>query len=323
MLEQLPLGQQLRAFLGDPLQRFRVGFLQGDEILLLVGDQLGLQGVVHERNADFLVSDLVEPYRAMLLEPHQPGQQGGDDHGDQHVGQPGVIAPDGVHGGEGEHGHAQGRPMGMLHGRPDGVGHELDVMLAGFGRDPEDLAELRGGDDDGGGVDETQHHGVRQEIQQHAQAEHAHGQLEQPDHQGQQQRVADEGLAAGGRQRFQGRRRHQRNHRHGPGRQLAGGTEKSGHHGRHQGCIQPVVGRQASQLRISHGLGDQDQRHRHPGNGVRPQYFPVFQFRQPVGQREGIGDLSQGPSRHLDGHVPAWLEFTHPSRMLRQVHRRV
>ena len=66
---------------------------------------------------------------------------------------------------ERKHGHAKGWPVRMVRSRHDDVENELEVMPTGFRADPENLAQLRGGDDDGGGVDEALHHGMRQEIQ--------------------------------------------------------------------------------------------------------------------------------------------------------------
>ena len=59
------------------------------------------------------------------------------------------------------------------------------MMVPGFSADAEYLAELGGGDDDRGSVDETQYNRMRQEIQEDTETQHAHEQLEHSDHQGQ------------------------------------------------------------------------------------------------------------------------------------------
>ena len=75
--------------------------------------------------------------------------------------------------------------------------------------DAEYLAELGRTNDDGCGIDKTQYHRVRQEIQQDAQPEHTKGQLKQTDHQGKQHRVAYKSLASRRREGLQCRCGHQ------------------------------------------------------------------------------------------------------------------
>ena len=63
------------------------------------------------------------------------------------------------------------------------------MMLGRVDLDAEELGQLRGGDDDGGGVGESVDHRVRQEIDHQSQSQHAQRQLDRTDHEGQQDRV--------------------------------------------------------------------------------------------------------------------------------------
>jgi hypothetical protein len=121
-----------------------------------------------------------------------------------------------------------------------------------------------------------------EEVQHDPHPEHAHQQLEQPDHQGQQHGVTDEGRATRRGERLERGRGHQGHHRHRARRQLPRRAEKRRDQRRHQGSIQPVMRRQARELRIGHGLRDEDQRDGQAGDGVRAQRFPVTEFRQPL-----------------------------------------
>ena len=234
LFELLPTGQHFfAAHLGIDRQRL-VFLLGGDVPVLQVVDVLGLDGVVHQRDSGFLVADLIQPDRFVFRKTEQPGEYGGDHHRDQHGRVFRFVVPHGPHGAQRDQGHAQRRPVRVLHRGPERVDHELVVVLALVRAHAEQLAQLRGRDDDGRGVDETDHHGVRQEVEQHTEPEHAQGQLEQPDHEGQQDGVCDEGLAARCRQGLQRGGGHQGNHGHRPGRELPGRTEQRGDDGRQQ-----------------------------------------------------------------------------------------
>ncbi len=231
------------------------------------------------------------------LEAHRPGQGGGDDDGHQHIRQTGVETPEAYHDGKGQHRHAEGREMGPVHGRRHDPRHRLVVTLGALDLDPEDLVELRGGDDDGGGVGETVHHWVGEEVDHQPEAGDAEQQLEGADQESEEDGVGHELLAAGSRQGLQGGRRHQGDDRHRTGGELTAGAEQVGDHGRQERGVEAVVGGQAGELRIGHGLWDQHQGDSHTCDEVPPDGVGV---QLPGPRQEGEDPLdhahSAGPS---------------------------
>ena len=158
------------------------------------GDAQQLRGrrKVHLRplEAGQPLRDAADHFAAGPLKPQAPRRQRRDSHRDEHVRQVRRMALDRHDHRQRQRGHADGGPVRRLQRRhrhlPDGV----VVLLRRHGLDAEQLSELRRGNDDGGGIGEAEHHGVRQEGDHEAQADDAECQLHQPHQQRQGDRVA-------------------------------------------------------------------------------------------------------------------------------------
>jgi len=94
------------------------------------------------------------------------------------------------------------------------------------------------------------HHQAEPQDPQH-ELEHAHNQR-------QNDRVADKRFTAHGCQRRKSCRGHERDNRDGPGGKLPAGAKERRQERRQQRGIQSILDGHASQLRIGHGLRDQD-----------------------------------------------------------------
>ncbi len=233
------------------------------------------------------------------LEAEQPGGQGGHHHRGQHTGDLRGVFLQQDHDGQGHDAHDQGEQVGILAGFHQHPPHGFIVMLGAFHADPEDLGKLRGGDDDGGAVGEAHHHGMGQEVHQHAEAEQPEHELEAPHHDGQQGRVHQVALRVGRGDGLQGGGGHEGDHRHGARGQLARGAQEGGDDDGNERGVQTHVGWQAGQLRIGHGLG-----HQHQGNGdarqqVRAQGTRITQFPQPFQE----GHKTTRPLRHYISQI--------------------
>jgi hypothetical protein len=112
---------------------------------------------------------------------------------------------------------------------------------------------------------------MRGEVDDAAEREQTHAELDDTHHQGQQQHHADEFVAHGYGQRGHGSGGHERDDRHRAGGQLPRRPPENTEDGRHQGGIETEMNRQPGQLRIGHGLRHQHQRTGDPGDQVAAQ----------------------------------------------------
>jgi len=156
-----------------------------------------------------LALDLIERDSLDVLKANDPGEHRGHGHGNQHIRNARVHAPQHDHDAEGANGEDKRRPVNLLRGRNHRVPHGLIMMRGLFGTHTENLVELRGGDDDRGGVGEADDDRMRQEVHHHAQAQQAEAELEQADDQRQGDGIGDVTGAAAGRDRLEGRGREQ------------------------------------------------------------------------------------------------------------------
>ena len=145
--------------------------------------------------------------------------------------------------------------------------HHME-MRAARDVDAEEILHLAGGDQQRGTGGEADHHGMRDEIDQHAHARQAQDQLEQAGEEGQGQHHADELRRAG----F-GERAHRGEYRDGnrggrAGNQMPAGAEQGGDDGRHHGGIQAVFRRHAGDGGEGHALRQHDHRAGDAGDQV-------------------------------------------------------
>ena len=151
--------------------------------------------------------DLIEGDRFNALKAHRPGEQCGDSHRDQYPRDARVGAAHYDHDGERPGGNEERRPMRLGRGRAHGVPNGLVMMCGLFAAYTEYFVELRGGDDDGGGIGETDNHRMRQEVHHDAEPQQAEAELKQADEQRQGDGIGDVSRTAAGRDRFECRGR--------------------------------------------------------------------------------------------------------------------
>mmetsp|Transcript_7502 Transcript_7502/g.24916 ORF Transcript_7502/g.24916 Transcript_7502/m.24916 type:complete len:738 (+) Transcript_7502:52-2265(+) len=138
---------------------------------------------------------------------------------------------------------------------------------------PEDVLRLGEGDGDGGAGGEAGEHRVREKVDDKAEAEGTHDDL---DHAAEEaQRVGVRGVLLRLRLRVhdgaQPRLDKERRERHGPDGELARRTEHRVNVDGHERGVQPVDGGQPSNHRICHRLRHNHNPHRHARDDVRPQ----------------------------------------------------
>ena len=129
--------------------------------------------------------------------------------------------------------------------------------------DPENMPHLAERDQQPAGGDEARDHRMRQEIRQKPQPQQPHPQQDRARQPGQRQRR--HGVAGGARlgHLADGRRRHQRHHRHRADGQRAACAEHRIQQDRHDRGVKPRLGRQPRQDRIGQRLRDQHDRDDH------------------------------------------------------------
>ena len=124
----------------------------------------------------------------------------------------------------------------------------------------EEILDLAAGDQHGGAGGETDHHGMRNEIDQRPHARQPQCQLEQSGEEGQGQHQADELRRARRGVRADRGEHGDGNGRGGTGDQMPGRTEQRGDDGRRHRRIKAILRRQAGNGGEGHRLGQHDQR---------------------------------------------------------------
>ncbi len=115
------------------------------------------------------------------------------------------------------------------------------------------------------------HDGMRDEVDQSAQARQSQQQLEQSGQQGQRQYVTDIIRAARLRERAHHAEDHDGERRGGTGHQMSGRAEQRGHDGRDDGGVQAVLWRQAGDQGEGHALRQHDDGAGQSREQIRPQ----------------------------------------------------
>ena len=147
--------------------------------------------------------DVADGRGAVMLESDQPGDQGGQHHGHQDIGDFRIDRFEPVHDAECQGPHEQGRPVGIVKSRLQDMPDGFVVMRCGIHIDAEHFGQLRGCDDDGGSVGESVDHRMGEKIDHQAEPQHAQGQLKKSHHEGQYDRIGDVARTAGRGQGFQ------------------------------------------------------------------------------------------------------------------------
>ena len=119
---------------------------------------------------------------------------------------------------------------------------------------PHQARQLAQGDDHGGAAGKADHHRVGDEIDQRAEAQHAQQPLEHAAEKGQQEDQADVVAAARHGHGADGGVEDDGDGRRGPADEVPGRTPQAGDQHRHDGRVQPVLGRQAGDQGVGDGL---------------------------------------------------------------------
>ena len=172
----------------------------------------------------------------------------------------------------------------------------LVVVLRFIHVDVEHLGQLGSGNDEGAGVGKAVDHRVGKKIHDQTEPEDPQRELEQTDDQSQKYRIGDESLTARGGQRRQGCRGHERYNRHRPGSKLPAGAKERRQKRRQQRSIQSVLDGHAGQLRIGHGLRDQNESHGQTGKEVTPE-GPDIDKLDPLEERKNLPYHSPHPAK--------------------------
>ncbi|RMU39020.1 hypothetical protein ALP29_201394 [Pseudomonas syringae pv. avii] len=120
--------------------------------------------------------------------------------------------------------------------------------------DAQQIGHLPERNNDGSAQCETEHHRVRNEIHQRAEAHHPQQQLEDTGDKGQQQDQHDVVLAGRHGKRTDTGIQHDGNSRRRPADQVPGRTPQASDEHRDNGGVQTVLGRQPGDQRVSDGL---------------------------------------------------------------------
>ena len=239
------------------------------------------------------------------------------DHRDEHVRDAGDKATSGPRRGERDQSGRDDPRIGRTRVQ-NGVANACKESRPRGNGYPEEIAQLRGDDQQGGAGREADDHGMRDEIHQRAETREAHRQLQEAHEERERQHELDVGRAA----RI-GKRRHRREDRQ---RQRVRrprhlmprrSPERGDDDGKHR-AVEPVLGRHSGERREGHGLRQHDQRadkarqqvgaHGAAGDAVAPRqkgkelqrkrwHGPVARSCAPLRRRgNGIAPLTACPS---------------------------
>ena len=159
--------------------------------------------------------------------------------------------------------------------------------------DPQQLAQLRGGHRERDAGEVPDQHGPRQQVGQGTEPQDPADQAADADHQRQRGGERD-AVLAGGDQRPERRRRHQRGRRLGTDRELARRAEEDVHGQAADRRPQGGFGRDAGHLGVRHHLRDQVRRHGDAGEHVAAQPRPLVAA-DPGGHRHGLHGVRLEP----------------------------
>ncbi len=175
----------------------------------------------------------------------------------------------------------------------------VDEMFAAPHRYAENLVELGQADNDGGSIGKTDDDRMGEKVDDHPKFEKAEQKLNAADQEGEQDGQGNELIRADSGKWRQRRCGQQRNHRHWAGGKLGRGAPHGGDHHWQERGIQAVVGRQASQLSISHGLRDKHQCNSEARDQVCLDILPAGW--KPAQERQKTSDLIHGAYPGSDG----------------------
>ena len=149
--------------------------------------------VVLHQAARARVAQRIVRHLGRALEAELPAQQRGQSHRDQHVRQTRGKALERDHERQRRQAHRQRGQVGVAD-LPQHAGDVAHEVVAAAHRHAQQLVQLRQRDDDRRRVGEADDHRVRQQVDDRAQAQHAHAKLDQSYQEGQQDGQGDERL---------------------------------------------------------------------------------------------------------------------------------
>ncbi len=151
--------------------------------------------------------------------------------------------------------------------------------------DTEQVGHLADGDHQRGAKGEAEHHRLRDERHQCAEAQQAEQPLEQTGEKGQQQDQGDEALAADVGQGADAGEQHDGDGRRWPADQMPGRAPQAGDDYRHDGRIQAVLCRQPGNQRIGQRLRQRQDGPGQADQGIVAEGAPVDPW-QPAQERQ-------------------------------------